>query len=1771
MSTDLASAKHIVRCFPTPPQKIACGFYHSAGIVRDNQSGTTSAYTWGRNQHNVLGLCSSVSPENGQQTKQTDKSDVPIHIEAFGDDVYEVACGNNHTVILKKRKDDHGGHLFAAGLGNRGRLGMKAPGATIGSEDVEDTWSAPSSDVQGKPVPIKIHSPYSGTRVQVLRVACGGDHTICFATDSSLYAWGANGEGQCGLGHSKDVRCPAPILTLKDREILHFAAGAEHSLACVGDGEVWSWGCARNGRLGLGAQDNVKEPTFVSIEHEAQITVVAAGEAHSGGLTTGGVVLMWGAGSYGRLGHGEENDVPVPKIVNAFEEMGDNNGNVTLPVRMIALGGFHSLFLAENKKIYACGCGAPVGLVSEGDLSIILVPRQVTDSKVFQHSEIMQMCAGVFHNLLLLKSGELVTWGIGAYGCLGDGVGKNLYEPKVIHVMPATQTTFFCCDSGGKKALFDRSERKARDIPKSMDTHGRSQAVWEVKTFACGSMHTVALTNGGHVYVWGCHSNGQLGLGANIEQTYIWTPRELIIGQGRLVKEVAAGYDHCIAVTHSQELWAWGSGTSGQLGTGYARDQLEPVLVSQLTQVLHCGAGEEHSAAIVKAKRKGTHHMYTWGNAEGGRLGLGEDFMSGPQSAPSEVIFPWDAKSMAGNARDSKFNGPLMVRCGQSHTVAICGKELPDPNEEPPPKGKSDKRTLKPTSPDDIKNEVWSWGTGWYGRLGHGDSMNAYSPKQVKLGDVSARDVAVGAFHTCMVSVDRDLWVWGQASMVCEPDDQANPKKFRHIEGNPEVKIVACGEMHTIVITVTGDMWVWGDNKFGQLSIETPKPTAPELAKPALGPIRTVATGTCHSIACFHSGETCAWGNQSCGRLGLQDKQKDKVIFTPKPVYAVWASIESMSKGGENNAKTFQVNDDVDSESEKETAPTASQAAPTAAQPVPTPQPEMAKVKDSTQDRTTKDSQEDYLKNQTVEQFSTMQSLLTQEPRWHQEDELHRLEDKINGQMHQIMDAIREIPQLEKDLESLESEIEQRLLANLSYFPATVPPETGSDPVSARIMALFPVYEELIWVLQQQTRYLAQLSVTVTRPDEKEVFCNIVDTIYGDSAPRTRHLFLMMLRLMVNKEIEKAESQIDNVFDKKTSQVFHVFANYALSEHHYKDLVHLYLKASSPQAVAGENHSDTLLLKVRAASDTEQFALTIEDYKKNVEDPNKSEQDLNQDFTGNCDKFREFLVQSFLDAVTRVNLPRDIRQVMGHILQQVSNQSFPLGQLEAGITQELKKCEPLLRLFCQGILVPMFQNLQKFANKECFLRHSWESVIKTQMGGNTVILSNFQQIADFLESMCTNVWKSKTENRILLAASKTLKIELLKYLKKQAEEVDDLDRQMMLDTYLSHFDRSRHTVMMSTVNLMKMSNLLKKHINKLRIMENDSVERNVQKIPTWQQQDLDNSKAHDHMHNFFMNVRFLFTHKDVVLCKDSRCLMPSQLVGTVESKSLVSVFQGEDEESPRKVLEKLFRDRELETFTSKKFPELQVEFEVMRSNYKQKSPPDYDRMQLLQRGIRMIEELNNLEARPKDVLDLMKVSLVERARHYRYLQAIEENIDTINSRKKEYMMRINTKGVQHTELKQALDRSMDFDMPQFLKNQSGLYFVKIAESMTGLKDAKQLRELGCSSTPMATYSVPDLKKKKVLDSVNPKFAEMQKNMKITFRVVASGGVDMAVNIVTGGVQNNVKQLSVSEETLQEMKRADKSHKVELRNNNEDVFLTVMALKFVDLVSDLSKS
>lgn len=61
----------------------------------------------------------------------------------------------------------------------------------------------------------------------------------------------------------------------------------------------------------------------------------------------------------------------------------------------------------------------------------------------------------------------------------------------------------------------------------------------------------------------GRNSSGQLGDGTLTEHD---TP-EQVVGLSR-VRQVAAGYDHSLAVRSDGTLWAWGANDHGQVGNG---------------------------------------------------------------------------------------------------------------------------------------------------------------------------------------------------------------------------------------------------------------------------------------------------------------------------------------------------------------------------------------------------------------------------------------------------------------------------------------------------------------------------------------------------------------------------------------------------------------------------------------------------------------------------------------------------------------------------------------------------------------------------------------------------------------------------------------------------------------------------------------------------------------------------------------------------------------------------------------------------------------------------------------------------------------------------------------------------------------------------------------------------------------------------------------------------------------------------------------------------
>jgi Regulator of chromosome condensation (RCC1) repeat len=108
--------------------------------------------------------------------------------------------------------------------------------------------------------------------------------------------------------------------------------------------------------------------------------------------------------------------------------------------------------------------------------------------------------------------------------------------------------------------------------------------------------------------------------------------------------------------------------------------------------------------------------VFTWGRGEDGQLGLGD---TSDQDEPTYV------DSLRGV-------GVRQIACGSGHTVVLS-----------------------------TEGEVYTWGRGDDGRLGHGDNGWKYVPRitQALAGQVVVQ-VTCGSYHTAAVTGNGDLYTW---------------------------------------------------------------------------------------------------------------------------------------------------------------------------------------------------------------------------------------------------------------------------------------------------------------------------------------------------------------------------------------------------------------------------------------------------------------------------------------------------------------------------------------------------------------------------------------------------------------------------------------------------------------------------------------------------------------------------------------------------------------------------------------------------------------------------------------------------------------------------------------------------------------------------------------------------------------------------------------------------------------------------------------------------
>ena len=136
----------------------------------------------------------------------------------------------------------------------------------------------------------------------ILAVAAGRAHSLALRADGSVVAWGANGQGQLGLGTQTNHNTPQAVSGLAN--VVAIAAAGDQSFAVRNDGTVWAWGDNDLGQLGDGSNTDRSQPVQLTALSGAGVSVVsvAASASHTLALDQLGNVWAWGDNSAGQHG-----------------------------------------------------------------------------------------------------------------------------------------------------------------------------------------------------------------------------------------------------------------------------------------------------------------------------------------------------------------------------------------------------------------------------------------------------------------------------------------------------------------------------------------------------------------------------------------------------------------------------------------------------------------------------------------------------------------------------------------------------------------------------------------------------------------------------------------------------------------------------------------------------------------------------------------------------------------------------------------------------------------------------------------------------------------------------------------------------------------------------------------------------------------------------------------------------------------------------------------------------------------------------------------------------------------------------------------------------------------------------------------------------------------------------------------------------------------------------------------------------------------------------
>ena len=777
---------------------VSPGNNHTLALKSDG-----TLWSWGSNSNGQLGTTDRISKSS------------PVQITT--DTYLDIAAGNSYSLAVPST-----GILLAWGNNNIGQLGTQDLVARSSPTQIGlmTTWSKVSASYIPHSLGLNGLNLYAwgsntngelGVNDNISRSSptlVSGGHTwldmdaesisAAIRTDHTIWTWGAN--NRTGIIGTSNRSAPTQILSnntvnvlspilITTSQLTNISTGYTMTfLQYANSGGIVSMGLNGFGQLGLNtvSTTGVSTPTQIynigsTINRSSPVQLgtlswnsVAAGLWSTVGITNNGVLYAWGDNTYGQLGDGTTINKSYPVSI------GDSGWT--------ALGGQELATIAlRGSALYAWGTNT-YGQLGQNDIVSRSSPVQISGSYT-------NISLGGNSVYAIDSSSVLWAWGLNTNGQLGIGVTSF----GGMRSSPVQVGSFTSVTGGLYHALAEKSDGTlwawgygvwgALGIS-SIISYSSPVQVGSYKILGAG---TFALTSGiktseGFAFMMGLNGSGQLGIGAvtnrsSPTQVYATAPESSYRAPVRIGLSswtyVAAGVSHTMAVKADNTLWAWGLGTSGQLGNTSTVNRSSPVQVTVGTSntFTKLAPGDQHSMAITS-----NFSLWAWGLNSSGQLGINTN---SNRSSPVQVSGVF-----------------AEVESGASHSIAL--------------------------TPD---GTLYTWGANLLNQLGNGDTVDRSSPVQVTTNALTtnARYTMLSTYQNNSIGLTMasDILGWGNSTfvtgsspIVISASDAVNYTVSSPVQiGTSSWSQVSAGDNSSIGLQADGTVDTWGLNNYGQLGL----------------------------------------------------------------------------------------------------------------------------------------------------------------------------------------------------------------------------------------------------------------------------------------------------------------------------------------------------------------------------------------------------------------------------------------------------------------------------------------------------------------------------------------------------------------------------------------------------------------------------------------------------------------------------------------------------------------------------------------------------------------------------------------------------------------------------------------------------------------------------------------------------------------------------------------------------------------------------------------